>query len=128
MQDDIRRFGKKDIILVAVIIAASVIAAFIAFATSHKGNAVVITVSGEEYGRYPIDTDRVITVDTGSGINEITVNNGETYVSYADCPQGICAHHKPVSRSGESIICVPHEVVISIESEDSEGGYDAVSG
>ena len=128
MQDDIRRFGKKDIILIAVIIAASVIAAFIAFTTSHEGSTVVITVSGEEYGRYPIDTDRVITVDTGSGINEITINNGEAYVSYADCPQGICAHHKPVSRSGESIICVPHEVVISIESEDSEGGYDAVSG
>ena len=128
MQDDIRRFGKKDIILIAVIIAASVIAAFIAFTTSHEGSTVVITVSGEEYGRYPIDIDRVITVDTGSGINEITINNGEAYVSYADCPQGICAHHKPVSRSGESIICVPHEVVISIESEDSEGGYDAVSG
>ena len=128
MQDDIRRFGKKDIILIAVIIAASVIAAFIAFTTSHEGSTVVITVSGEEYGRYPIDTDRVITVDTDSGINEITINNGEAYVSYADCPQGICAHHKPVSRSGESIICVPHEVVISIESEDSEGGYDAVSG
>ena len=128
MQDDIRRFGKKDIILIAVIIAASVIAAFIAFTTSHEGSTVVITVSGEEYGRYPIDTDRVITVDTDSGINEITINNGEAYVSYADCPQGICAHHKPVSRSGESIICVPHEVVISIESEDFEGGYDAVSG
>ena len=128
MQDDIRRFGKKDIILIAVIIAASVIVAFIAFTTSHEGSTVVITVSGEEYGRYPIDTDRVITVDTGSGINEITINNGEAYVSYADCPQGICAHHKPVSRSGESIICAPHEVVISIESEDSEGGYDAVSG
>ena len=128
MQDDIRRFGKKDIILIAVIIAASVIVAFIAFTTSHEGSTVVITVSGEEYGRYPIDTDRVITVDTGSGINEITINNGEAYVSYADCPQGICAHHKPVSRSGESIICVPHEVVIFIESEDFEGGYDAVSG
>lgn len=128
MQDDIRKFGKKDIISIAVIIAASVIAAFIAFTTSHEGSTMVITVSGEEYGRYPIDTDRVITVDTGSGINEITINNGEAYVSYADCPQGICAHHKPVSRSGESIICVPHEVVISIESEDSEGGYDAVSG
>ena len=128
MQDDIRRFGKKDIILIAVIIAASVIAAFIAFTTSHEGSTVVITVSGEEYGRYPINTDRVITVDTGSGINEITINNGEAYVSYADCPQGICAHHKPASRSGESIICVPHEVVVSIESEDFEGGYDAVSG
>ena len=128
MQDDIRKFGKKDIISIAVIIAASVIAAFIAFTTSHEGSTMVITVSGEEYGRYPIDTDRVITVDTGSGIIEITINNGEAYVSYADCPQGICAHHKPVSRSGESIICVPHEVVISIESEDSEGGYDAVSG
>ena len=46
--------------------------------------------------------------------------------SFADCPDKLCVHQKAVSRDGESIICLPNKVVVSIEGgEDRE--MDAVA-
>ena len=43
----------------------------------------------------------------------------------ADCPDQVCVRHSAISRNGESIICLPHEVVVSIEDGESSGA-DAV--
>ena len=41
-------------------------------------------------------------------------------MEWADCPDQICVNHRPVSRNGESIICLPNEVVVSVK-----GGEEA---
>ena len=39
----------------------------------------------------------------------------------ADCPDQICVHQRAISKNGESIICLPNKVVVSIEgAEDSQ--------
>ena len=45
----------------------------------------------------------------------------------ASCPDGICAAHKPISREGESIVCLPHRVVITVRTVEDEGGPDIVA-
>ena len=37
----------------------------------------------------------------------------------ADCPDLICVHHKPISRQGESIVCLPHKVIVEVTGEES---------
>ena len=38
----------------------------------------------------------------------------------ADCPDQICVRHKAISKSGESIVCLPHKVVVEISSEEEQ--------
>ena len=38
----------------------------------------------------------------------------------ADCKDQICADHKAIEKSGETIVCLPHKVVIEIQSEDGK--------
>ena len=38
----------------------------------------------------------------------------------ADCKDQICADHKAIEKSGETIVCLPHKVVIEIRSEDGK--------
>ena len=52
------------------------------------------------------------------------IRDGYASVEYADCPDGICAAHKPISRSGESIVCLPHKVVITVRSAENNGSGD----
>lgn len=59
--------------------------------------------------------------------NLISVTDGKVTVEAADCSDQICVHHKPISSKGESIICLPHRLVVEIDSgEDSDGALDGV--
>ena len=78
-------------------------------------SVVVVTVDAEEYGSYPLSEDCM--VDIGE-TNCLVISEGTAVMEWADCPDQICVHHSPVSRNGESIICLPNEVVISIQGGD----------
>ncbi|MCR5310172.1 MAG: NusG domain II-containing protein [Lachnospiraceae bacterium] len=92
------------------------------------GSVALITVEGREYARLPLDKDTVLTVTVNDGTNTVKVADGRIYVESADCPDKICVGHKGISRCGETIVCLPHKVVIEIPdtcSEDTD--FDAVS-
>ena len=58
--------------------------------------------------------------------NLLFISGGEVSVFDADCPDGLCVKARNISKSGESIICLPHKLVIQIESKE-EGALDAVT-
>ena len=54
----------------------------------------------------------------GTGYNLISVTGGKIVVESADCKDQICVRHKSVSSKGESIICLPHRLVVEIVGDD----------
>lgn len=81
-----------------------------------SGDKVKITAQGKcrEYSLFENETIRV-TNEKGD-YNTIIIENGEVYMENASCPDQICVHHKGVSRNGESILCLPNEVYVEVES------------
>lgn len=49
-----------------------------------------------------------------SSYNLLCIAGGKVWMEEADCRDQICVHHKPVSGSRESIICLPHKLVIEM--------------
>ncbi|SDB19191.1 hypothetical protein SAMN02910298_00871 [Pseudobutyrivibrio sp. YE44] len=88
---------------------------------------VVITIDGIETQRLPLNEDGTCIITSGeNGSNELIIKDGQASISDANCPDKICAKHRPISLSGESIVCLPHKVVVSIEGgEESE--VDAIA-
>ena len=111
---------KGDIILILLIllVAGSAFGIYRAF----TGEAVVY-VDGEVEGRYSLNEDQ--TIEINGGTNTLVIENGSASMEKADCPDQVCVRHSAISRNGESIICLPHEVVVSIEDGESSGA-DAV--
>ena len=59
--------------------------------------------------------------------NLISVIDGKIAMEAADCKDQICVHHKPISSKGESIICLPHRLVVEIDSgENTDEPLDGV--
>jgi hypothetical protein len=58
--------------------------------------------------------------------NVLVMEDGVAFVEKANCRDKICVEHKPVSQKGESIICLPHKVVIEIISDNNENDIDVV--
>lgn len=103
-------------LICSVILAATAILAVIYLSAGNGGTAVV-ELDGEVIGRYPLTEDAEIRIPSKQGFNLLVIENGKARVSEADCPDGICTDHFPVSREGEVIVCLPHKLVIYVESD-----------
>ncbi len=111
---------KKDIILIAILLCAA-LAGLLATKTffSNDGAKVVITLDGEVYGTYPLNVDQVIEIQQDSGYNKVVISDGCADVTEADCPDGICADHAKIRYDHETIVCLPHKMVVEIQGGET---------
>lgn len=116
---------KTDLLLVVLALVAAVGIYLFYSAGAEKGKGVEITVDGESEAFLPLDTNDSIRIDTEDGYNIVTVQDGKVFVTEADCRDQICVDHKKVSKTGETIVCLPHKLVVTITG-DEPGDFDAV--
>lgn len=107
---------RKDIILIILLLLIAAGGMFaVKFLQSGEGARVVIRVDGSEYGSYPISEDQVIPIDNSYGHNLVVIKNGAVQMQEADCPDLICVKHAAISHNHETIICLPHRLVVEVE-------------
>lgn len=56
------------------------------------------------------------------GYNLIHVENGRVFVREADCENGDCIRQGTIRYTGESIICLPHKLAVTIVGDTNETG------
>lgn len=114
---------KRDIILAVFLLLLCGAALLIRHVTAEKGEFAQVTVDGREIARYPLSEDREVTVEGIGGENKLVISNGKADVCEADCPDKVCVDHRSISNVGETIVCLPHKVVVKIVGAD--GGEDS---
>lgn len=55
-----------------------------------------------------------------SAYNLLCIAEGKIWMEEADCRDQICVRHKPISGNRESIICLPHKLVIELTSDSED--------
>lgn len=115
------------ILLLGIILAALIIWVIRGMANQGRADMVVAYQGGKEIFRYPLLEEETLTIPFGEqGYNLLVISGGAAFISDADCPDRLCVSQRMISRRGESIICLPHKLVITIDS-DQEGELDAVT-
>lgn len=101
---------KRELVLGVCICVAAGILMFL-FSSGNTGtySAVRITVDGKEYGEYDLSKDQEIKI---GNTNICRIEDGSVKMIYADCPDQLCIHQKPVDEKGGVIVCLPNKVVI----------------
>lgn len=121
---------KNDIILVAVILAIAAAGLIIATLTRQEGSMVIVKIDGVQTQSYSLHENRTVEIITGDNdefLNTLVIEDGKAYISQADCPDKICQEHRAISYSGETIVCLPHKIVIEITEKQSAPDLDAVA-
>ena len=121
---------RNDIILAAVILVIAVAGLLLMNLNKTQGDFAVVKIDGVEKYRYPLIenvTVDIVTGKEGENINILVIKDGEAFMTEADCPDGICVAHRPIKNTGESIVCLPHKIVVEIQSKDSVDELDAVA-
>ena len=83
------------------------------------GAVVVVSVGGEYRASYPMDHDLQVELEgINGGRNMLCIANGEACIQEASCPDKLCVHMGKISREGQSIVCLPNQVVIEDRDAD----------
>lgn len=121
------KLNKNDILLIIVVIFLSVCALIGYRLFYHQsGSFVQITVDGKIYNELPLDEDNDITIEGKGGTNKLSIHNGYADMTDADCPDKLCVKQKKIHYNGESLICLPHKVVVTVIS-DKESQLDGIA-
>jgi len=118
---------KNDILLVLAVIILG--AAFLVYAEFFrpKGAEVIVSVDGVEQRPLPLSENNFVVIGDEEKYNVLVISEGEAYIEDASCPDHICVKSGRVSLEGQTIVCLPNKVVISIEGGKSSG-LDGVAG
>lgn len=101
---------KGDIVIISALLVLSAASALLIF-PHKKGNTVKVTQNGQTVYEGSLYENKELFL----GTNTLEIKNGHIKMVSADCKNQICVNHKEISRSGESIICLPNKITAEIE-------------
>ena len=111
------RLRRGDGWLAATVLAVTLALGLYLWLTPRRGTAVEISVAGEVTETLPLGEDTRRLIQGEGGTNLLVIENGKARILEADCPDGICVHHAAISRPGQSILCLPHRVAVTVTGD-----------
>ena len=115
---------RLDIIVIASILLASLSLLLILNLTKKEGALAVVEIDGQVVAEYPLYKEGVYSLNGGT--NVLVVEGGTAYLNYSSCPDHTCENIGKIRYVGETIVCLPNKVTITIIG-DAEDGVDLVS-
>ena len=118
MRDFITKY-RMDIIVIASFLVLAVAVLVVINLTKNEGAYAEAVIDGDVVGKYPLAVDGVYSLNGGT--NTLTVKDGVAYMSFSDCPDHTCEIAGKVKHVGQTIVCLPNHLTITIigESDDS---------
>lgn len=123
------KLRKADLLLLAAALVFGAVLAAVLLLRS-PGGTVQVRVAGAVTAGYPLDVDASYTI-TGAngGTNLLVIEDGAARIEEASCPDGVCVHTGRIRRNGQSIVCLPNQVVVEIVSDtENSSGVDITVG
>ena len=113
-------FKKNDLILLGGILIISLVVIVIINFTKTEGDKIVILKDGKVYETLDLNKNTTFTMKEDNGAyNIITIQDGWVSMTEADCPDKICVKHSKIHYNGESIVCLPHKLVVEIHNGEN---------
>ena len=102
---------KGDIIIVLTVLSAAFIVLLCFLICGANAKTVKISKNNEVVHNVPLSNDAIFDLET----NIIKIEKGRVWVESATCKNQVCVNHKPISKKGKVIACLPNKVIIEIE-------------
>ena len=114
---------KRDLLLILGLVIVAAVLALLLY-PRELGASVTVSVDGSAIATYPLAVDRRVTIAGVGGENLLVIENGCARIENADCPDHLCEDMPSISHVGETIVCLPHRVVLRVIG--AEDGADAI--
>ena len=105
--------------MIAAILVLSLLLVLIMTLTKKPGAVAVVEIDGVVAGEYPLDVAG--TFPLNGGTNVLVIQDGNAYLNYSNCPDHTCEKTGKIRYVGQTIICLPNRLSITIRGEASDG-------
>lgn len=111
-----RIFTKWDIIILLFLILAGVFfSVWIFRPDSTPGNSLEIRQDGKVLKSLPLNKNTKETINSkNGGTNTFIIQDSSVSMIEADCGDHTCIQTGSIQKNGESIVCLPHRLVLQI--------------
>ena len=117
---------KNDILLICALLLLALAVWGVLRLTRDAGSEAVVTVDGQIVLTVPLSREATLAVGENLGFrNVVEVADGRVRVSDADCPDRLCVRQGWIRYDGESIVCLPHKLVVTVRGSGHD--LDAVA-
>ena len=125
-------FKKMDIVIIICLIGISFLPHLI-FAININKNYdslhAIIKVDRDLYKEISLSTlkeNDTFTVETPNGNNTILVKDKSISITHADCHDSLCVKQGSISNIGDTIVCLPHKLIIEIKGKEEDSSSDDI--
>ena len=107
---------KRDLLLLAVLLAAAALLfAGREFFAGRPAVLVSVSVDGTEIMTLDLNRNDDIVIESGNGqTNHLIIEDGKAFLTEASCPDKLCVRQGAISETGQSIVCLPNRVIVTI--------------
>ena len=116
------REHRHDLVLLLSLIFIAAAALLTVHLTRAEGAYVRVEVEGETVAEYPLSENGEYKLTDG---NTLVIEDGCAYMKDADCPDRTCVRTGKISERGQTIVCLPNKVSVTVVGND--GGVDLES-
>ena len=112
--------------IAAVILAAAAAVFFFQIKNRTSGTVyAIVEQDSKELMRLPLSEPGEYRISDGDSYNVIEIAEGGVRMKEADCPDQYCVKHAPIDKVNETIVCLPHKVVLEIAEGEEAKEIDA---
>lgn len=108
-----------DLCLVVFLLAVALVLYLVINGGKTPGATAVVRVDGAVIASYSLSDDGVYSLNGGT--NTLVIENGEAYISEAECPNGRCIKQGRVRYTGQCITCLPNHLTVTVEGGEDDG-------
>lgn len=119
-----------DGVIAAAVIAIAVIVAVVFYGNkTYSGElCVVVSVGNRVVDTLPLSDEKSTHTYCHNGYTLLVLMDGSgVRVEQSDCPSQDCVHTGTITRAGQSIVCLPAQIVVHLEGA-SEDAPDVIVG
>ena len=109
--------NKNDFILIFILLSVSLVILFIFNVTKKEGNIAKVYYENNVVLTIDLNIDNIYYVEGDNGQIEIEVKDKKIRVKEENSPLHLCSKQGYISKSYETIVCLPNKIVIKIEDD-----------
>jgi hypothetical protein len=118
----IRETKPVSILDIGIFLTLTILLSVIFLLPKKSGSNIEINMQNKTVESYSLNEERIIEYED---LLTIIIEDGKCFVIHAHCEDKLCEKQGTISRHGETIICMPLGILISITGQDN---MNAVTG